>query len=92
MNSVRDRLVPLNRNAMACGNSRPNPERNDVRGMSGGPVFRIVEERIARLELVGFIYLFMYEADEDGDPIGDGHTILARHADVIRADGSLAVG
>jgi hypothetical protein len=71
----------------------PNATFNrDFRGMSGGPVFRLVEERIARLELVGFIHLFMYEADEDGNSVGDGHTILARHADVIRADGSLAVG
>jgi hypothetical protein len=29
-----------------------------------------VEERIARLELVGFIYLFMYEAGDSGKPVG----------------------
>jgi hypothetical protein len=74
-----------------------NPEpgvtfNRDFRGMSGGPVFRVVEEVVVRLELLGFIYLFMYEADEHGGPVGDGHTLLARHADAVRADGTLAVG
>ena len=44
----------------------------DPRGMSGGPVFRVVDERIARLELVGFIHEFSY-----------GEAILARHADAV---------
>ena len=64
----------------------------DFRGMSGGPVFRVVDGLVVRLELVGFIYVFMYEADDQGNPVGDGHTLLARHADVIRPDGTLAVG
>jgi hypothetical protein len=48
-------------------------------GWSGGPVFRSVEDGpIARLELVGFIYEFPLE-----------QAVLARHADVVLADGSL---
>lgn len=48
-------------------------------GWSGGPVFRSVEDGpIARLEMVGFIYEF---------PMGEA--VLARHADVVLADGSL---
>jgi hypothetical protein len=74
-----------------------NPEpgatfNRDFRGMSGGPVFRVVEDVVVRLELVGFIYLFMYEADDQGRPVGDGHTLLARHAEAVRADGTLVVG
>jgi hypothetical protein len=71
-----------------------NPEPNrvfnrDFRGMSGGPVFRVVDDAIVRLELVAVIYEFMFDADSEGNPIGDGHTILARHADCVIADGML---
>jgi hypothetical protein len=52
---------------------------SDPGGWSGGPVFRSVEEGlIARLEIVGFIYEF---------PLGQA--VLARHVDVVLADGSL---
>jgi hypothetical protein len=50
----------------------------DPRGMSGGPVFRLVDDTIARLELVGFIHEFSF-----------GEAILARHADAVLADGAL---
>ena len=51
----------------------------DPGGMSGGPVFRVLDnELIARLELVGFIHEFAQEG---------GQAILARHADVISAEG-----
>ena len=47
-------------------------------GWSGGPVFRSVEdEPIARLELIGIIYLLF------------GQSVLARHADAVKADGKL---
>jgi hypothetical protein len=46
--------------------------------MSEGPVFRLVDEVIARLELVGFIHEFSY-----------GEAILARHADAVDADGMI---
>jgi hypothetical protein len=52
-------------------------QRNsDPGGMSGGPVFRLVDEVIARLELVGVIQQFPY-----------GEAILALHADAVDADG-----
>lgn len=52
---------------------------DDPGGWSGGPVFRSIEDGpIARLELVGFIYEF---------PLG--RAVLARHADVVLADGRL---
>ena len=47
-------------------------------GMSGGPVFRLVDGLIARMELVGFIHEFPYE-----------DAILARHADAVDADGMI---
>ena len=48
-------------------------------GWSGGPVFRSNESGpIARLELIGFIYEFPFE-----------QVVLARHADVVLADGTL---
>ena len=55
------------------------PETNDnPGGWSGGPVFRSVEdEPIARLELIGIIYLLF------------GQSVLARHADAVKADGKL---
>ena len=57
-------------------------QRNEVNadpgGMSGGPVFRVVEGRVLRLELVGFIHEFSY-----------GQAMLARHADCVTATGAL---
>jgi hypothetical protein len=55
-------------------------ERNyDPSGWSGGPVFRDIEnEVIYRLELVGFIYSFHGE-----------EYVIARHADVVLADGNI---
>jgi len=54
-------------------------EKNvDPGGWSGGPVFRSVDGLIERLELVGYIYEF---------PLGEA--VLARHADVVMADGNL---
>jgi len=54
-------------------------QRNDnPGGMSGGPVFRVLEETITRLEIVGFIHEFSYE-----------EAILARHADAVLADGAI---
>ena len=56
------------------------PDKNDnPGGWSGGPVYRSVEDGpIARLEIVGFIYEFPFE-----------QAVLARHADVVLADGTL---
>jgi hypothetical protein len=58
--------------------------------MSGGPVFRVIDQPFVRLELVGFIYEFMFDADAKGNPIGDGHCVLARHADLVEANGYIA--
>lgn len=56
-----------------------NDTNDDPGGWSGGPVFRSVEDGpIARLELVGFIYEFPLR-----------RAVLARHADVVSADGAL---
>ena len=53
-------------------------ETNDKPGgWSGGPVFRVDDEPIARLELIGIIYLSL------------GQSVLARHADAVEADGTL---
>ena len=49
-----------------------------------------VDQPIVRLELVGFIYEFMVDMDDEGKPTGDGHTILARYADFVQADGTIA--
>jgi hypothetical protein len=49
-------------------------------GMSGGPVFRLVEEGLTRLEFVGTVY-------EHGPTF---ELVFARSAAVIRADGTLA--
>jgi hypothetical protein len=69
-------------------NPEPGKDFNRIfGGMSGGPVFRVIDDAIVRLELVGFIYDFMYDRDDDGNAIGDGHTVLARHADVLDAKG-----
>ena len=60
----------------------PEPGREfntDVRGMSGGPIFRVLEPWL-RLELVGFIYEFAIQ----------GEAILARHADFISTNGTIA--
>jgi hypothetical protein len=56
------------------------PDRNyNPSGWSGGPVFRDVENQlIHRLELVGFIYAYS----------GEDH-VIARHADVVLADGNI---
>jgi hypothetical protein len=56
------------------------PDRNyNPSGWSGGPVFREVKtDLIIRIELVGFIYAFS----------GEDH-VIARHADVVLADGHL---
>ena len=48
-------------------------------GMSGGPVFRLVEGGLTRLEFVGIVY-------EHGETF---ELVFARSA-VIRADGTLA--
>ena len=50
----------------------------DPGGWSGGPVFRSVDAPIERLELIGFIYEFSLQ-----------EAVLARHADVVLADGNL---
>jgi hypothetical protein len=50
----------------------------DVRGMSGGPIFRIVEG-ILRLELVGFIHEFSDLAD----------AVMGRPSDVVSANGRI---
>jgi hypothetical protein len=51
----------------------------EIRGWSGGPVFRAVEnEPITRVELVGFMYVFVSQK-----------TVKARHADVVLSDGHL---
>ena len=50
----------------------------DVAGMSGGPVFRVTDGNIVRLELIGFIQQFVVDTDKDGQPKREGHTILAR--------------
>ena len=50
---------------------------DDPGGWSGGPVFRSVDGPIERLELIGFIYEFPMEK-----------AVLARHADVVLADGN----
>jgi len=49
----------------------------DLRGCSGGPVYRLVEVPFIRLELAGFIHEF----------VDDGKAVLARHADFVLADG-----
>jgi hypothetical protein len=49
-------------------------------GMSGGPVFRLVEEGLTRLEFVGIVY-------EHGETF---ELVFARSASDIRADGTLA--
>lgn len=49
-------------------------------GMSGAPVFRLVEEGLTRLEFVGIVY-------EHGATF---ELVFARSAAVIRADGTLA--
>jgi hypothetical protein len=57
-------------------------QRNaDPGGMSGGPVFKVVEGLVAHLKLVGFIYEFPF-----------GAAISARHADLILPDGSIQEG
>jgi hypothetical protein len=50
----------------------------DPRGMSGGPVFRVVPGIIAYLEIIGFIVEFPFQ-----------DAILARHAAFVQADGTL---
>jgi len=56
-----------------------NETNDNPGGWSGGRVLRSVEGGpIARLELVGFIYEFPLE-----------QAVLARHADVVLADGRL---
>jgi hypothetical protein len=65
--------------SFATMNWQGSETNSDPGGWSGGPVFRSVEEGlIARLEIVGFIYEF---------PLGQA--VLARHVDVVLADGSL---
>lgn len=54
-------------------------EAPDLGGTSGGPVFRVIDEPIERLELAGFIY-------EYGQTF---EIVLARHADLMRANGSI---
>jgi hypothetical protein len=57
----------------------PEPDKEfnqDFSGMSGGPVFRIVDQGVLRLELVGIIYEYV-----------NTDAVLARHADVVQADG-----
>ena len=49
-------------------------------GMSGGRVFRPIEERLNRLEYVGVVY-------EHGETF---ELVFARSVDVIQADGTLA--
>jgi hypothetical protein len=49
-------------------------------GMSGGPVFRLIEEGLTRLEFGGIVY-------EHGETL---ELVFARSAAVIRADGTLA--
>jgi hypothetical protein len=49
-------------------------------GMIGGPVFRLIEEGLTRLEFVGTVYLH-------GETF---ELVFARSASVIRADGTLA--
>jgi hypothetical protein len=48
--------------------------------MSGGPVFRLIEEGLTRLEFVGIVY-------EHGETL---ELVFARSAAVIRADGTIA--
>jgi len=47
--------------------------------MSGGPVFRLLEEGLTRLEFVGIVH-------EHGETL---EPVFARSAAVIRADGTL---
>ena len=55
------------------------PETNDkLGGWSGGPVFRVVEEPITRLELIGIITHSLQD-----------QAVFATHADAIRSDGTL---
>lgn len=71
-----------------------NPEpgetfNRDFAGMSGGPVFRVIDQPLVRIELIGFIYLFVVDVDADGQPKEEGHTVLARYADFVQADGTV---
>jgi hypothetical protein len=49
-------------------------------GMSGGPVFRLVEQGLTRLELVGFVY-------EHGEGL---ELVFARAAGVVASNGTIA--
>lgn len=58
-------------------NPEPGKEFNrDFSGMSGGPVFRVIDQPLLRLELIGFINEYV-----------DDQAVLARHADLITAEG-----
>jgi hypothetical protein len=58
-------------------------------------VFRVVEGLVVRLELVGFTDLSIRSCTKlmfrEGLR-GDGHTLLARHADAFHGDRTLAIG
>jgi hypothetical protein len=69
-----------------------NPEpgktfNRDFGGMSGGPVFRVVDGLVLRLELGGFIRAFAIDAE---NPAAEGEAVLATHADLIAANGDIA--
>lgn len=58
-----------------------DPVNKDLGGFSGGPVFRVLDEtHVSLLELAGFIHGF----------IDQGEVVLARHADLVLADGQFA--
>ena len=48
-------------------------------GLSGGPVFRLIEEPVSRLELVGFVHEYLASLE----------TVRARHADCVLPSGRL---
>jgi hypothetical protein len=62
------------------GHAAGEPFNEDPGGISGGPVYRIIEADVDRLEIVGFVFEY-YPPWE---------MMRARHVDRINADGTIA--
>jgi hypothetical protein len=89
VNDVSNRTIVLEPafDGLIWVNPEPGKSFNrDFGGMSGGPVFRIVDGVIVRLELVGIITDFAIDAEKPG---ADADAVLATHSEVVSHDGGI---
>jgi hypothetical protein len=77
--SSQNATLALNFDSLIWSQNLAAKINEDIGGLSGGPVFRLVSESLERIELVGVIYQYLSSAE----------LVLARHLSFVSADGHL---